>query len=229
MNASGVKDGDKPRSNPFLPTYGHFIGGEWLGGESKKTIAITNPATGELLAHIQAGNAVDVGRAVEAADRAFKSWSRSHPMARQAVLREMARRLRARLRDFAMMETLDNGKPIRDSVGFDMPGTAAVYDYFADLPLHIHGETMDFPDAIALTHREPLGVCAAIVPWNIPMYCTSLKVAPALAAGNTVVLKPAESVCLAILEFFRECADIIPPGVVNIVTGYGQEAGEPLV
>ena len=151
------------------------------------------------------------------------------PWRARKYFRKWARRLRARVQDFAVMETMDNGKPITDSAGFDLPGTAAVYDYFACLPLHVRGDTTDFPDSISLVHREPIGVCAAIVPWNIPMYCTSLKLAPALAAGNTVVLKPAESTCLSILEFFEECKDIIPPGVVNIVTGYGPAVGEPLV
>src|ERR1700733_7233416 len=100
MNLSELPTDGKTRQKLFLATYGHFIGGEWVAGEGGKTIPVTNPATGELLAHIQAGTAADVGRAVEAADRAFRTWSRSHPMVRQAVLREMARRLRARLQDF---------------------------------------------------------------------------------------------------------------------------------
>ncbi len=221
--------GGAARRGLFLESYGHFIDGAWVGGDSGETIAVANPATGEILSHIQAGNARDVDRAVQAAHRAFKPWARTHPRARQQILQEMARRMRARLADFAMMETVDNGKPITDSTMFDIPATAEVYDYFASLPLQIHGETTDFPDSMLLVHREPLGVCAAIVPWNIPLYCTALKVAPALAAGNTVVVKPAESTGLSILEFFRECADILPPGVVNIVTGYGPQAGEPLV
>jgi len=222
-------DASVAQKSLFLETYGHFIDGAWVGGDSGKTIPVINPATGETLSHIQAGNAADVDRAVRAAHAAFKTWSRTHPRQRQLILQEMAGRLRRRLAEFAMMETVDNGKPITDSQMFDIPATAEVYDYFGALPLHIHGETTDFPDSILLVHREPLGVCAAIVPWNIPLYCTALKVAPALAAGNTVVLKPAESTGLAILEFFRECADILPPGVVNIVTGYGPEVGEPLV
>jgi acyl-CoA reductase-like NAD-dependent aldehyde dehydrogenase len=213
----------------FLETYGHFINGEWVGGDSGKTIPVINPTTGETLSNIQAGNAVDVDRAVQAAHQAFKGWSRTHPRQRQLILQEMASRLRKRLNEFAMMETVDNGKPITNSLMADIPDTADVYDYYGALSLHIQGEITDFPDSMLLVHREPLGVCAAIVPWNIPLYCTALKVAPALASGNTVVVKPAESTCLSILEFFRECADILPPGVVNIVTGYGPEAGEPLV
>jgi acyl-CoA reductase-like NAD-dependent aldehyde dehydrogenase len=141
----------------------------------------------------------------------------------------MARRLLARVNDFAMMETLDNGKPLRDSTQFDIPATAATLSFYADTPLHVRGTTTAFPDQLAINLREPLGVCAAITPWNIPLFCVSLKLGPALATGNTIVIKPAETTCLAILEFFKECADIIPPGVVNVVTGYGPEVGEPLV
>lgn len=228
--ASPVTEQHEEKRRPlFQEVYGHFIGGSWVGGDSGRTIPVNNPTTGELLARIQAGNATDVSRAVNAAHDAYRRWRKVHPLERQAVLREMARRLRVKLGQFALMETVDNGKPISDSTHFDLPATAAVYDYYADLSLHIQGTTTDFPDALSLIHREPLGVCAAIVPWNIPLYCTALKVAPALAAGNTVVLKPAETTGLAILEFFRACEDILPSGVVNIVTGYGAEAGEPLV
>jgi aldehyde dehydrogenase len=229
MNTSLLNAGGRRFPDLFLPTYGHYIDGKWTGGESAATIAVINPANLELLAHIQAGTAGDIARAVEAAQRAFKSWGRTHPIVRQEALREIARRIRRRLQDFAIMETLNNGKPITESVGFDIPGTAAVYEYYANFPLHIHGKTIDTPDSIGLVHREPIGVCAAIIPWNIPMLCAAIKIAPALAAGNTVVLKPAESVCLSVLELFRECADVLPPGVVNIVTGYGPEVGEPLV
>lgn len=229
MNKPPLNDGDRSPAKLFQSEYGHFIGGEWQRGQSGKTISLTNPATGEHLANIQAGNAADIERAVENAHAAFASWSQTHAIERQQVLRGMAGKLLARLNDYAIMETVDNGKPITDSTGFDIPGTAGVYDYFSNLPLHIKGDVKNFPDSVFMTNREPLGVCAAIVPWNIPMFATALKVAPALAAGNTVVLKPAESTCLAVLEFFRDCEDLIPPGVVNIVTGYGPDVGEALV
>lgn len=224
---SEFRDGSAP--SPFLSSYGHLIGGQWVGGDTGQMIEVTNPANRSLLSRIPAGNATDINRAVEAASAAFAGWSGAHPLARQAVLREMANRLRMRLNEFAAMEAMDTGKALRDEIFFDMPATAGVYDYFADLCLHIQGETSNFPGTVMLTQREPLGVCAAIVPWNIPLYCSALKVAPALAAGNTVVLKPAEVACLSILEFFKDCDDILPPGVVNIVTGYGADTGPALV
>lgn len=219
----------EPARNYFQAEYGHLINGQWVDGDGGATIAMFNPTTGQELSKIQAGNAVDVKRAVDAAAAAFPAWSRSNPYERQAVLLEMARRLKARLMDYAMMETLDNGKPISESSRFDIPATAGIYDFYAGTPFMIRGTTSSLGDSVMLNYREPLGVCAAIVPWNIPMFCTALKVAPALAAGNTVVLKPAESTCLGILEFFRECASFMPPGIVNIVTGYGPDTGPALV
>jgi len=215
--------------NYFQAEYGHLVNGQWVDGDSGNTITMINPATGDEISRIQAGTASDVKRAVDAAHAAFPKWSRSSPYERQAVLLEMARRLKARLGDYAMMETLNNGKPISESSRFDIPASAGIYDFYAGTPFMIRGNTSVLGDSVMLNYREALGVCAAIVPWNIPMFCTALKVAPALAAGNTVVLKPAESTCLAILEFFKECAGFMPPGIVNIVTGYGPDTGPALV
>ncbi|MFO1426507.1 MAG: aldehyde dehydrogenase family protein [Steroidobacteraceae bacterium] len=213
----------------FQREYGHFINGEWVQGASGKTLQVLSPSTGAVQAQIQAGNAQDVDRAVRAAHAAFKSWSRTSAHQRQAALLEMARRLRARVADFAMMETLDNGKTIVESTYFDIPATIEMLEFFAGAAFLVKGETVDHPDAITYVHREPLGVIAAITPWNIQLFAMVLKLGPALAAGNTLVLKPAESTCLAVLEFAREMASVLPPGVFNIVTGLGPEAGEPLV
>lgn len=213
----------------FQPEYRHYINGEWVTGDSGERIPIHNPSTGLVMSHIQSGNATDAKRAVDAAQAAFAKWSRSAAGERQAALNEMSRRLKARINDFAMMETLDNGKTIFESSNFDIPACAGVLDLYAGTPFQLHGETMDHPDAICFVHREAIGVCVAITPWNIPLFCAMLKLAPALAAGNTVVLKPAESVCLSVLEFAKEIADVLPPGVLNIVTGYGPALGEALV
>lgn len=209
--------------------YGHLIGGEWVGGAGGETIALLDPARGAVLTRIQAGNAEDVRRAVAAAKAAFPEWSRSSPGERQALLFEIARRLKARVQDYAVLETLNNGKPIRESLYFDLPHAIGQFELFAGAAYGLHGKTVDFPDAIGIVHREPLGVCAQIIPWNVPLLMMACKIAPALAAGNTIVLKPAETVCLSVLEFFREMNDIIPPGVVNVVTGYGAAVGEALV
>lgn len=213
----------------YLPEYGHFINGEWVQGASGETINLWNPTTGEVICKIQAGSALDVNRAVAAAKAAFPRWSQSLASERQELFMEIARRLKARINYYAMLETLNNGKPIRESLYFDMPNVISQFEVFAGAGYVLHGETLGYPDAVGLVHREPLGVCAQIIPWNVPLLMTAIKIAPALAAGNTVVLKPAESVCLSVLEFFREMADILPPGVVNVVTGYGSAVGEPLV
>jgi acyl-CoA reductase-like NAD-dependent aldehyde dehydrogenase len=213
----------------ILPEYGHFIGGAWVPGSSGQTIQLSNPATGEPLARIQAGTPTDVERAVAAAKAAFGKWSQSQPNERQEILFEISRRLKARINYYAVLETLNNGKPIRESIYFDLHHTIGQFELFAGAAYSLSGKTIDYPNAIGIIHREPLGVCAQIIPWNVPLVMMAGKIAPALAAGNTIVLKPSEVVCLSVLEFFREMADIIPPGVVNVVTGYGADVGEALV
>lgn len=221
----------KSQDNRFgiLPEYGNLIGGEWVSGASGKTIDLINPATGGVLSKIQAGNAADVNRAVAAAKAAFPKWADSSPAERQELLMEIARRLKARIQEYSAFETLNNGKPIRESMYFDMPQAIGQFELFAGAAYGLHGQTLDFPDAIGIVHREPLGVCAQIIPWNVPMLMMACKIAPAIVAGNTVVLKPAETVCLSVMEFFREMADIIPAGVINVVTGFGADVGEALV
>ncbi len=219
--ASGKLDSGK--------VYGHFIGGEWIGGDTGETIALENPATREVLARIQAGNAKDVDRAVKAAAAAFPSWSRSSPVLRQNVLRAIAQRIRDRQFDYALLETLNNGKPISDAFTHDIPGAIGQFEFFAGTPFHIHGQTLDFSDAAVLVHREAIGPVAQIIPWNVPLLMAAFKLAPALAAGCTMVLKPAEVACLSVMEFIGDIADLVPPGVINVVTGYGGDVGEPLV
>lgn len=213
----------------FQPEYGLFINGEWVAGDSGETIPVLSPATGEEISRIVAGNESDAARAVDAAHRAFPAWAATSPYERQAILFEMGRRLKARADDYAMMETLDNGKTLLESHMADVPMASGMFGVYAGAISDLHGDTVDLPGATMITHREPIGVCAQIIPWNIPLISMSFKLGPALAAGNTVVLKPAESVCLSVLEFIKECSDILPPGVVNILTGYGPAVGEALV
>ncbi len=212
-----------------VQTYGLFIGGEWVASDGGRTIAVENPATRKTLAHIQAGTPTDVARAVEAAAAAFPKWSRSMPGQRQAVLRAIAQKLRDRQFDYAMMESLDNGKTITDAFTHDLPGCIGQFEMFSGFPFLQHGWIADFPDSTLQVHREAIGVVAQIIPWNVPLLMTALKLAPALAAGCTVVLKPAEVACTAVLAFIADIADLLPPGVVNVITGYGADVGEALV
>ncbi|WP_374527002.1 aldehyde dehydrogenase [Novosphingobium sp.] len=217
-------------ANPFQAEYGHLIGGQWVGGSSGKLIDQFNPATGQLLGRIQAGSVEDARRAVQAAADAFPAWSKTSAAERQAILFEMLRRLKAREADFARMETLGNGKHIVESTHFDLAMTIDTFEYFAGTPfLANSGDLEATKDYTAMIFRQPIGVCAQIIPWNVPLLMMSMKIAPALACGNTVVLKPAETTSLSVLEFFREMEDLIPPGVINVLTGYGSEIGEALV
>ena len=212
-----------------VKTYGHFIGGEWVESDGGKTLPLENPATRQVLAHIQAGTAKDAVRAVEAAAAAFPKWSRSSAAQRQATLRAIAQKIRDRQFDYAMLETLNNGKPIHDAYTHDIVGAIGQFEYFAGAAFHLHGDCADFADATAVVHREAIGVVAQIIPWNVPLLMAAFKLAPALAAGCTVVLKPAEVACLSVMEFIKDIADIVPPGVINVITGYGSVLGEPLI
>lgn len=231
MNSNDTPElkASRASSEDFLHEYGHFIQGVWTGGDSGATIALKNPATGVALSRIAAGNAVDAKRAIDAAASAFPAWSQTPPARRQEILYEIVRRLKARLGHYAMMDTLNNGKPISEATHFDMPMAIEQFAIFSGAPWQLHGESVRVADAVGIIHREPLGVVVQIIPWNVPMIMLASKIAPALAAGNTVVMKPSEIVCLSVLEFMREMADLLPPGVLNIVTGYGPDLGEALV
>lgn len=210
-------------------TFGHFIGGEWIEGASGETIPLSNPATRATIAQIQSGNSVDVDRAVRAAHAAFPGWARSTAMERQAALRTIADRLKARALDYAMLESLNNGKPITEAIAHDVRGAIGLFEYYSGAAFHLHGKVIDFPGSTAVQHREPIGVVAQIIPWNVALLMAALKIAPALAAACTIVLKPAETVCLSVLEMVKDIADVLPPGVLNVVTGYGSQVGEALV
>jgi len=206
----------------IAPSYGLFIDGEFVDGtgEPFKTV---NPATEEVLTEISAGSAADVDRAVAAARRAFtRVWGPMRPADRGKYLFRIARILQERAREFAVLESLDNGKPIRESRDVDIPLAAAHFFYHAGW-----ADKLDFAGLGA--NPRPLGVAGQVIPWNFPMLMLAWKVAPALATGNTVVLKPAETTPLTALLFAEVCRQAdLPPGVVNIVTGAG-ETGRAVV
>jgi aldehyde dehydrogenase len=224
-----TREPDLAEKHGFLPQYGLFIGGEWSPSESGKTMALKNPATGAVLSLIAAAHAPDVKRAVDAASAAFPAWARTSPSMRQEILNEIARRLKARAPHYAMLETLNNGKTINEALYFDVPAAVEQFSLFAGTPWQLQGESTTAENAVGIVLREPLGVVAQIIPWNVPLVMMAAKIAPALAAGNTIVLKPSEIACLSVMEFTREMADLLPPGVLNIVTGFGPDIGEALV
>lgn len=210
-----------------------FIDGAWvdaIGGERFDSI---DPATGQPLGSVPRGRAVDVDRAVAAARRAFDTgrWGQAvSERSRAEVLHRMAALVRDRRDDLARLEVLDCGKPFADAQA-DIDEVAFMFDYYAGWATKIAGDIPPVgPDAMSLVVREPVGVCGLIVPWNYPMLMAAQKVAPALAAGCTVVLKPAEQTPLTALQMAEIAADAgLPDGVLNVVTGFGVEAGEPML
>lgn len=211
---------------------GHFIDGEHVEALANGRFTVVNPATLEPLCEVAAGTGADIDRAVASARRAFASgiWRRLAPRERLAVLTRYAQLIERLAERFALLDTLCMGKPIRDMVAVDVPQTVQTFTYFAELCDKVDGTvTATAADAFHYILREPLGVVGCIVPWNYPLLMASWKVAPALAAGNSVVLKPAEQSPLSALlmaELFIEAGG--PPGVFNVVNGLGEAAGAPL-
>src|SRR2546421_7393260 len=198
------------------PRYGLFIGGRMVEPHSKKRFPTINPATEQKLAEVVDADEVDVDRAVKAADKAFDSWARLSPSRRARYLFRISRLLQERSRELAVVETMDGGKPIKESRDVDIPLSAAHFFYYA-------GWADKLEWAFPNRKPRPLGVAGQVIPWNFPLLMLAWKIAPALAAGNTVVLKPAETTPLSAMLFAEICMQAeLPPGVVNIITGAGK-------
>ncbi|HUY74199.1 MAG TPA: aldehyde dehydrogenase family protein [Candidatus Dormibacteraeota bacterium] len=198
------------------PRYGLFIGGRMVESHSKKRFATINPATEKKLAEVSQADEVDVDCAVKAAGKAFESWGRLAPSRRARYLFRISRLLQERARELAVVETIDGGKPIKESRDVDIPLSAAHFFYYAGWADKLEWA---FPNRRA----TPLGVAGQVIPWNFPLLMLAWKIAPALATGNTVVLKPAETTPLSAMLFAEICMQAeLPPGVVNIVTGAGK-------
>ena len=209
-----------------------YIGGEWADAASGATFEVVDPARAEVLTEVAEAGAVDVDRAVRAARDAFEgAWREISPRERGRLLWKLAQRLEERKEEFARVETLNNGKPLFES-GIDLAMTIQTFEYYAGWTTKIEGETIpvSVPGQLNYTLREPIGVVGAIVPWNFPLNIASWKVAPALAAGCTVVLKPATETPLTALLLADVAGEVgLPPGVLNVVPGHGSTAGEALV
>ncbi len=207
-----------------------LINGEWVEAADGATFPTYNPATGEVLAEVALAGPEDVDRAVQAAREAFERgpWSQMTGAERGELLWRLADLIEARIDELAELETLDNGKPLRVSRRGDLPAVIRYFRYFAGWATKIEGSTVpvSIPDKLVYTVREPMGVCGLIIPWNFPLLMAAWKLAPALACGNTVVLKPAEETPLTALrlgELMQEAG--FPPGVVNVLTGPGEPTG----
>ncbi len=210
-----------------------LIGGQWVEAASGKTFDTINPSTGEVLAKVAEGDQEDINRAVAAARKAFESgpWPKLTPSQRGRLLLKLADLIEEHAEELARLETLDNGKPIKYSKASDVPLTADHFRYFGGWATKLEGNTIpvSIPNMFTYTLREPLGVVGQIIPWNFPLQMASWKLAPALACGNTAILKPASQTPLSALRLGQLiCEAGFPDGVVNIVPGFGETAGAAL-
>jgi aldehyde dehydrogenase len=213
----------------FRPRYGNYIGGKWVEPASGQFFENVTPVTGKTFCEIPRSNAKDVDLALDAAHAARESWGRTSATHRAIILNKIADRMEANLDILALAETWDNGKPIRETTAADLPLAVDHWRYFAGCIRAQEGTVSEIDhDTVAYHFHEPLGVVGQIIPWNFPILMATWKLAPALAAGNCVVLKPAEQTPASILVWAELVGDLLPPGVVNIVNGFGLEAGKPL-
>lgn len=209
-----------------------LINGEWQDADSGRTFETINPATEEVIAHVAEGDKPDVDRAVAAARNAFEKgpWSRMSASQRGRLMNRLADLIEENKEELAALETLDNGKPLRDALAADLPLTIACYRYYAGWADKIQGKTIPINGPyFCYTRHEPVGVCGQIIPWNFPLLMQAWKLGPALAAGCTVVLKVAEQTPLTALRIGQLITEAgFPPGVVNIVPGFGPTAGQAI-
>lgn len=210
-------------------SYDLFINGEFVPSESGETIDVSNPATGEVITKVAKASEKDVDKAVQAAQAAFDSWSKTPKAERVKLLREIGDKLLEQKDRFAVIETLNNGKPIRETSTIDIPLSARHYEYFASVIDTDEGTVNDMSeDVMSIVRHEPIGVVGAVVAWNFPMLLSAWKLAPALAAGNTVVIQPSSSTPVSLIELAKIFQEVLPNGVVNILTGKGSESGNAI-
>lgn len=207
--------------------YQLFIDGEWRDASDGTTIKTYNPATGELLSEIADATEKDVDAAVKAAKKAFETWGKTTPAERAILLNKIAEIIDKNAEYLATIETMDNGKPIRETTGADIPLAADHFRYFAGVIRADEGVASNIDEnTLNLILREPIGVVGQIVPWNFPFLMAAWKLAPVLAAGDTTVFKPSSTTSLSVLEFMKLIQDIVPKGVINVITGKGSKSGE---
>ncbi|WP_062227561.1 aldehyde dehydrogenase [Aureimonas frigidaquae] len=219
----------RTHKSPYAESYGNFIGGKFVEPKSGQYFDNTSPINGQVLCRVARSNAADVEAALDAAHAAKDAWGRTSPAERALLLNRIADRMEEKLELLARAETWDNGKPIRETTAADLPLAIDHFRYFAGAIRAQEGGLSEIDhDTVAYHFHEPLGVVGQIIPWNFPLLMACWKLAPALAAGNCVVLKPAEQTPASIMLWIETVADLLPPGVLNIVNGFGLEAGKPL-
>jgi len=209
--------------------YDNFIGGKWVAPIKGQYFDVVTPISGKVYTKTARSTAEDIEAALDAAHAAADKWGRTAPTERSNILLKIADRIEANLEMLAYAETVDNGKAIRETLNADIPLSADHFRYFAGALRAQEGSISEIDEnTVAYHFHEPLGVIGQIIPWNFPILMAAWKLAPALAAGNVVVLKPAESTPISLLILVELIADLLPPGVLNVVNGYGREAGHPL-
>ena len=213
----------------FKSRYGNYIGGEFVPPVNGNYFTNTSPVTGGPIAEFPRSDAADIDKALDAAHAAADAWGRTSPQQRALVLLKIADRIEQNLELLAVTETWDNGKAVRETLNADIPLAADHFRYFAGCIRAQEGTAAEIDASTVAYHiREPLGVVGQIIPWNFPILMAAWKLAPALAAGNCAVLKPAEQTPLGITVLMELIGDLLPPGVLNVVQGFGREAGEAL-
>lgn len=220
----------------YIPSGKMLIGNDWVESKSGQTIGIEDPATGNIFASVGAGAVEDVDLAVHTARRAFEnpSWSRMRPLDRAKIIEKIAQKIEEHADELALLESFDNGKPVTQALAVDVPAAVDIFRYMAGWTSKVGGQVNPISGDGRLYHsytvHEPVGVVGAIVPWNYPLAMAAWKIAPALAAGCTMVLKPSEITPLTALRIAELALEAgLPPGVLNVVTGYGPEAGQALI
>ena len=228
-SAASLHPGLLGGSHPFRACYGNYIGGTWVEPASGQYFDNITPVTGKVFCEIARSNAQDIERALDAAHAAKTAWGHSSVAERSNILNRIAQRMEDNLQLLAEAETWDNGKPIRETMAADLPLAIDHWRYFAGCIRAQEGTLSQIDnDTVAYHFKEPLGVVGQIIPWNFPLLMATWKLAPALAAGNCVVLKPAEQTPASILVWLELIGDLLPAGVLNVVNGFGLEAGKPL-
>jgi aldehyde dehydrogenase len=216
-------------ASPFRSRYANFIGGDWREPVDGRYFQNLSPVNGQVICEVARSSAADIELALDAAHKAKDAWGRASSTERANALNRIAQRMEDNLGLLALAETWDNGKPIRETMAADVPLAIDHFRYFAGCIRAQEGSIGEVDhDTVAYHFHEPLGVVGQIIPWNFPLLMAAWKLAPALAAGNCVVLKPAEQTPASILLWAELIGDLLPPGVLNIVNGFGLEAGKPL-
>ncbi len=213
----------------YKPRYDNWIGGEYVAPVKGQYFENPSPVNGKVFCEVARSTAEDVELALDAAHKAAPAWGRTSPAERAVVLNRIADRIEQNLEMLAVGETWDNGKPVRETMAADLPLAVDHFRYFAGAIRAQEGSLSQIDDdTVAYHFHEPLGVVGQIIPWNFPLLMATWKLAPALAAGNAVVLKPAEQTPASIMLLMELISDLLPPGVLNVVNGFGVEAGAPL-